>query len=411
MFRARKRRKAELARNVEELVETDLDKAAAQFASVRRELSSSDAERLADVLTRRIDAREHQTYLARGLADGSIGPTAAFELLDTYQDAGYLTPNQAERLQNRVFEAHRRELLDLLATPGTSRFDYFRLLDSYRSSGYLGHDELEELEYVIHVKLNPELAASRLFGQAQVALDPALQEDLLQRYLMEFPGFRDYAHASSLYLSLRIDAHWQRLAQITSARTATLQTRELHALLQTYLPHTSDLGEYVPIEEIVRDLHAHARDFEPEAEADELITEEDVGRRVVVTHRKAGDGYREDRNRLVDLGATGRVVATNGHKILVRHSGPGFTYSKSWGLPAFHRVHLAGLPRKTDLAVWDQSEIGMMNQRRASPVFVHQYQAAVARLAHLLEQHREDNSGSGIEGSLAVERLMGPAGE
>lgn len=119
------------------------------------------------------------------------GRTSALELLETYEQAGYVTPEQAARHRRHAIDAHRREMMDLLAQPDTDRFEYFRLLDSYRAAGFLEHEELQELEHLIEAKLNPEIAARRLFAEAQVALDPALQAELLHRYLMELPGFDD----------------------------------------------------------------------------------------------------------------------------------------------------------------------------------------------------------------------------
>lgn len=387
-------RREELADELERLVDEDVDQAAARFSSVRHRLRRQDADRLAELIRRRAEAREHDTYLARALADGTIGPTSALELLETYEQAGYVTPEQAARHRRHAVDAHRREMMDLLAQPDTDRFEYFRLLDSYRAAGFLEHEELQELEHLIEAKLNPEIAARRLFAEAQVALDPALQAELLHRYLMEFPGFDDYPHAASLYLSLRIDAHWRRLAQMSSARQATLAIQELNSLLHAYLPHTSDLSEYVPIRQIVDDFHAHARDFDPEPGADDLITPEDVSRRVVVVAKDAAvpGSYEMDRNRVAEIGMTGRVRAVQGDAVLVEHSGPGFIYSRSWALPPLEQSRMAMIPKKSHLALWRQSEIGLLNPRRPSPVFVHQYQAAVRRMGAFLERHRQDNS-------------------
>lgn len=379
---------------IERLAANDLDRAAALYSSVRRRLARADSERLADLIRRRLEAREHDTYLARALADGSIGPTAALELLETYEEAGYVTQEQAGRHRRHALDAHRRELLAYLDDPKTDRSDYYRLLDTYRAAGFLTQEELGELETIIEEKLNPEMAARRLFAEAQVALDPSLQADLLRRYLMEFQGFDDYPHAASLYLSLRIDAQWRKLSQLSSARQATLAIQELNSLLGAYLPHTSDLGEYVPIEQIVEDFRAHARDFDPEPGADELVTAEDESRRVVVISKEPAlpKSYEADRNRVVEIGATGRVRAVEGDMVLVEHSGPDFVYARSWGLPTLGRLRLARIPKRSSLALWTQSEVGLLNPRRPSPVFVHQYQAAVHRMAEFLEQHRKDNS-------------------
>lgn len=389
-----RRRRTDLIEEIEELLEEDLDRAAARLSSVRHRLLRDEAERLSGLVQSRLEAREHDTYLARALAEGTIGPTAALELLETYEQAGYVTPEQASRHRRHAFDAHRREMMELLGREGTDRFDYFRLLDSYRAAGFLQHEELEELEYLIEAKLTPEIAARRLFAEAQVAPDPALQAELLHRYLMEFPGFEDYPHAASLYLSLRIDAHWRRLGQLSSARRATLAIQELNSLLHAYLPHTSDLSEYVPIGEIVDDFHAHARDFDPEPGADDLVTPEDLSRRVTVVAKQPAvpGSYEADRNRVADIGMTGRVRAVQGDHVLVEHSGPGFIYSRTWPLPPLERIRLVSIPKKSHLALWDQSEIGLLNPRRPSPVFVHQYQAAVGRMARFLEKHRRDNS-------------------
>lgn len=89
---------------------------------------------------------------------------------------------------------------------------------------------------------------------------------------------------------------------------------------------------------------------------------------------------------------TGRVRAVQGDAVLVEHSGPGFIYSRSWALPPLEQSRMAMIPKKSHLALWQQSEIGLLNPRRPSPVFVHQYQAAVRRMGAFLERHRQDNS-------------------
>ncbi len=379
---------------IETLLEEDLDRAADRFAAVRHRLDRRDRERLAEAIRRRLEGREHQGWLARSLAEGSISPTAALELIETYEEAGYLTPEQSAMHRRHAFEGHRRELISLITAEGTDRADYFQLLDGYRSAGYLGQPELGELERLIEERLNPELAARRLFAEAQVSVDPGLQSELLYRYLMQFRGFEDYAHAASQYLGLRIDRQWRQLHQLTSARQATLQVQELNSLLASYLPHTSDLGEYVPIEQIVDDFLSHARDFDPEPGADDLITPEDIDRRVVVVAKHAGEegSYRHDRNRLIAIGLTGRVVAVGKDQVLVQHPGPGFAYERSWPLPTLEGTRSVMIPRTSDLALWEQDEIGPMNPRRPSPVFVHQYRAAVRTMASYLEKHREDQS-------------------
>lgn len=412
MFRFR-RGHAALVREIEELVDMDLDRAASRLSSARAELKIDDFTRLASILERRIAAREHHAYLARSLAEGTIGPTAALELLETYEQAGFVTAEQADRHRRHALEAHRREVMDLLAQNGTDRFDYFRLLDSYAAAGYLTGSELTELRHLIDAKLNPALAARRLFAEAQVAVDPDMQTELLRRYLMEFQGFEDHPHAASLYLSLRIDGHWRRLGQITSARQATLAIQELNSLLYAYLPHTSDLGDYVPIERIVQDFHAHARDFDPELGADDLVTEDDLSRRVaVVAINPAVPGsYQQDRNRIIEIGATGRVRAVQGDSVLVEHAGAELLYSRSWPLPPLEDYRLVRIPKRSYLALWSQSEIGMLNPRRPSPVFVHQYQAAVRRMAQFLDEHREDNSIRLVEGSEKLDRESHEGGE
>ena len=389
----RRHRDREVA-EIEALIESDLDQGFARFVSTRSRLTHEAADRLGEALRRRLEGREHEAYLARALAEGAIGPTASLELLEAYRDAGYVTDERAEMHRRHAIDAHRRELLALMARPDTGRFEYFQLLDGYRTSGYLTEDELRALYGIVEAKLNPEAAAKRLFAEAQVALDPELQAELLHRYLMRFQGAEDYAVAASQYLALRVDLQWRRLHRLTSARDATRQIHELNSLLEAYLPHTSDLSEYVPIDQIVEDFHAHARHFDAEPGADDLITEEDVSRRVVVVAKHDGsDGsYREERNRLVPMGATGRVRAVKGDKVLVRHAGPGLEYSRSWPLPPMDGVRKVAIPRDSDLALWDQDEVGLMNPRRPSPVFVHQYQAAVETMARILERHREDHS-------------------
>ncbi len=385
---------AELSGQIERLLEEDLDRAADRFAAVRDRLDRRDRERLAESIRRRLEGREHQAWLARSLAEGRVGPTSALELIETYEEAGYLTPEAAEMHRRHAFEAHRRELISLMASPGTERADYFQLLDGYRAAGYLGDPELTELEQVIEARLNPQLAARRLFAEAQVAVDPGRQAELLYRYLVQFQGFEDYHHAASQYLGLRIDQQWRRLHQLASARQATRQVQELNSLLASYLPHTSDLGEYVPIEQIVDDFLEHARDFDPEPGADDLITPEDIDRRVVVVSKRTGsDGsYEEDRNGLIAVGRTGRIIAASEDHILVQHPGPGFEYRRSWPLPTLEGTRLVMIPRTSDLALWTQEEVGPMNPRRPSPVFVHQYRSAVRAMADYLDRHREDHS-------------------
>ena len=101
----RKQRAAE----VEHLIEVDLDAAAERLSSERSRITRDDAARLDATVLRRLEAREHRHYLSKALAEGAISPTAACELLETYQEAGYVTAQQFDMLRRHAFEAHRRQ--------------------------------------------------------------------------------------------------------------------------------------------------------------------------------------------------------------------------------------------------------------------------------------------------------------
>ena len=386
-------RKKALAAELERLMETDLDAAAERLFSHRGRLRRVDASRLEATVRRRMEAREHRNYLSKVLAEGAISATAACELLEAYEDAGYVTARQFDMLRRHAFEAHRREVLALLADPNSTRFDYFRTIDGYRAAGYLGEQELQALGHLLDVKLNPGIAARRLFAEAKTTLDLDSQEELLQRYLVEFEGFGDYPEVASLYVSLKIHQLWEMLPGVRFAREATRAVHELNNPLTAYLPHTSDLSNTVPIERIVSDFYALAGEFKPQPDPDRPIAERHLNQRVVVVEKIAGapGSYESERNEFVSVGAEGRVRAVRGSKVIVSHKGSGFPYSRSWAQSEFAATKHARLQRLSTLAVWDQSEIGLVQNRKPSPVFVHQFREAVRTMSKLLEKHREDN--------------------
>jgi hypothetical protein len=387
----KKRRRAE---ELERLIDEDLDAAASRLVSLRSGLRATDTARLEDVVRRRLAAREHVTYLSKALAEGTISATAAYELLETYDDAGYVTRDQLDMLRRHAFEAHRREILALLADPSATRFDYFRAIDAYRAAGYLSDREIATLEQLLDVKLNPAMAARRLFAEAMTTVDVALQEERLQRYLVEFEGFPDYADTASHYIALRVHQVWDDLPGVRYAREATRMIHELNNVLQAYLPYTSDLGEAVPIERIVHEFYAMAGDFKPLPDVEEPITERHLNRRVVVVDKRPGEpgSYESERNGFVAIGAPGRVKAVGGDRVVVAHQHRGFPYSQTWSFEAFAGTKFTRLQRGAPVAVWAQSEVGLLENSKPSPVFVHQFREAVKAMAALLEGHRTDHS-------------------
>lgn len=406
------RRKRKLAEQIESWVDTDLDRAAEELAEHRRRLRSDDAGRLAALIRSKLQAREHVEYLSRALAEGSVSATAACELLETYREAGYVDAAQFGMLRRHVFEAHRREIHALLMSGSATRTDYFRAIDGYRAAGYLSDAELRSLTELLDLKLNPAKAARRLFGTARSTLDLDEQEDLLERYLLEFEGFPDYPDAASLYLALRVDQLWKALPSVRYAREAAVAVHELNNLLVAYLPFTGDIGDAVPIGRIVSDFMALARDFKPEPDVDGPITARDLRRLVVVTgKRDARDGsYAYERNQFVSIGAKGRVAAVRDDHVVVMHSGRGFPHSRSWPIAAFEGTQYARIQPKSTLAVWHQDELGLLRHRTPSPVFVHQFREAVRTMAELLERHREDRSLEGADGAEALTSGDGAAG-
>lgn len=380
------------AEAVERLLEVDLDRAAEQFEIVRSRLDEGDSSRLAALLRFRLAAREHVDYLSRALAEGTVAATAACELLEAYEDAGYVTTEQFDMLRRHAFAAHRREVLQLLATPDSTRSDYFRALDAYRAAGYLSSQELAELEELLDTKLNPELAARRLFASARTTADPALQEERLRRYLSEFEGFPHYPDAASLYLSIKIHEAWDELPGIRYAREATAVVLELNNLLEAYLPYTADLSSTVPIERITHEFFGMASEFEPLPDVEEPITELHLNRRVVVVHKADGEpgSYRSERNGLVPVGAKGRVKGVRGDLVVVSHSRRGLPYTQGWTFEEFTGSSFGKIQRGSSLAVWSQSEVGLLENHQPSPVFVHQFKEAVKDMKELLERHRED---------------------
>ncbi len=393
MFRFLHRRE-ELARKLESLIRDDLDRAVEEFAAQRRRLRADDRTRLATTLRRRLQARDSIDFLSRGLAEGTITAVAASELLETYQEAGYLEDAELEMLRRHVVDAYRRELTELLRDDHLTSSDYFSAVDSYRAVGYLSEAELEVLQGLIDAKLDPALAARRLFAAArtQPALD--LQEEMLERYLLEFEGFPDFPEAASLYLSLRIDHLWKVLPAVRYAREAVIAVHELNSLLIAHLPYTDDISDEIPVDRIVQDFMRLAGEFKPEPDIDGTITARHLRRGVVIASKQdAPEGtYEHERNSLVSIGAKGRVVAARENRVMVSLQGSGLAYSRSWPQPAFKGTQYAKIHPKSSLASWAQSELGLVKHRRPSPVFVHQYREAVKRMADLLEQHRKDNT-------------------
>lgn len=387
------RRKRELAESLERLIDVDLDAAAARLSAERRRLRAADVARLNELVRRRLEAREHVAYLSKALAQGTVSATAACELLETYQDAGYVTNAQFDMLHRHAFEAHRREVLALLGDPTAGRSEYFRAIDAYRAAGYLGADELDELQELVDARLDPAMAARRLFSAARTTADIALQEERLARYLAEFEGYPDYGEAAGLYVALKVHDVWDDLPGVRYAREATRRILELNALLERYLPHTSDVSEAVPIDRIVQEFLRLAGDFEPLPDVEEPITERHVNRRVVVVDKLDGEpgSYESERNELVALGAKGRVRGVRGDLVVVAHPHRGFPYTQSWAFDALQGTKFAKLQRNASIAVWTQSEVGLVENSKPSPVFVHQYREAVKDMAALLERHRRND--------------------
>lgn len=385
-----KRRRAE---ELERLIESDLDAAAARLALLGGWLRGGDRTRLEALVRLKLEAREHMNYLSKSLAQGTISATAACELLETYQDAGYVSTQQFDMLRRHAFEAHRREVLALLADPNATRFEYFQAIDGYRSAGYLSAAELDELRHLLDSKLNPAMAARRLFSKARTTVDVALQEERLERYLGEFEGYPDYPEAASLYLSLKIHELWDDLPGTRYAREATRRVHELNNLLEAYLPLTSDLGDAVPIDRIIHEFFGMAGDFQPLPDVEEPITERHLNRRVVVVDKLSGEpgSYRSERNGFISIGAKGRVRGVCGDLVVVSHPHNGFPYTQGWEFEALSGTKFSKLQRNSSVAVWAQSELGLVENSRPSPVFVHQFKEAVKRTSALLQRHRETN--------------------
>ena len=388
----RKRRK-EAADRIEGLLDSDLDGAAEELARERHRLARPDAARLTEAIQHRIDAREHRHYLTRALAESRITPEAAFELLTTYREAGHVNEEQAASFRRQILDAHRREILDLLGDPSKGRFDYFRAIDAYRAAGHLSEEELRGLEELLDAKLNPGMAARRLFARARTTRTLGVQEDLLHRYLVEFEGFPDYPEAASLYLSLRIHRLWEVLPGIRSARDATLAVYELNNVLQAYVPYTANIEETVPVNRIVHEFMTHASNFKPESDDVAQITEEHLNRKVVVVDKHPGSpgSYTSERNGLVSMGAEGRVKAVRARRVMVDHRRP-VGYTSGWSQPAFKGSPFATLRKDSSLAVWDTAELGLVQSSGPSPIFVHQFKEAVHEMASLLERHRTDHA-------------------
>ncbi|MGD8728982.1 MAG: hypothetical protein PVF90_04725, partial [Gemmatimonadota bacterium] len=245
----------------------------------------------------------------------------------------------------------------------------------------------------LDTKLNPEMAARRLFARARTTVDLELQEERLARYLTEFEGHADYPEAASLYLSLKIHEVWDDLPQIRYAREATYRVHELNNLLKAYLPYTSDLGDSVPIERMVHEFFGMASDFHALPDVEEPITEQHLNRRVVVVEKLDGGtgSYRAERNGFVSVGAKGRVRAVTTELVAVSHSHAGFPYSRNWEFEELRGSKYQKLQRNSSVAVWAQSEVGLLENTKPSPVFVHQFKEAVRRTEELLQQHREAN--------------------
>ncbi len=387
-------RRRRLSRQLDELLVADPNAAAQLYASSSKKLRQPDAARIGAEIDRYHQARENREYLSKALAEQQIAPTAAFELLEVFDDAGYVDPAEGRMLRKHIVETHRAAIRALLEHDSTDRFDYFRTIDAYRTAGYLSDDELANLERLVDEKLNPDKAARRLFGEAQAALEPDEHERLLYRYLVEFEGYPDYADAASLYLAVRIDQLWKQLPVIRSARLATLAVHELNTMLQAYLPLTSDIADTVPVNRVYDDFMKHAGNFKPETDPAASITERHVDTPVEVLN-KDGDvegRYRAERNAFVALGRVGRIRAVSGDNVIVELRGYKFEYSRSWDVGAFKGTMYETLGKHSSFAHWKASELGLVQSRKPSPVQVHQYKKAVQNMHDLLQQHREDHS-------------------
>ena len=387
------KRRERLAGRIERLIESDLDKAASVFAEYRRDIRAGEASKISARLRHALDARDNNEYLSRALAEEAITPAAAGELLEVYEAAGYVTPDQYSMHYRHIVEAYRREFVRLLEDPNVEHFDYFRRLDSYRSAGHLSEHELADLEGLLEAKINPQLAARRLFDRARTSPDEDLQEDLLHRYLMEFVGFADFPEAASLYLSHKINDLWIELPTVRTARIAAGAVHTLNNLLEAYLPYTSDLSLTVPIDKIVHEFRVLAKDFKPEPDAVRPITPQHIHHRVVVVKKLDGvaGGYEEERNSLFSKGAKGRVQAVRDDFVFVEHGGDCLPYSRIWKFEAFQGSPFAQVRPDSSFAVWRQEEVGLVRRKRVSPIFTHQYRDAVNRMAELLEAHRAHN--------------------
>jgi hypothetical protein len=387
-------RRRRLSQQLEELLASDPAAAAQLYATAHDKLRRSDAARIGEAINRYEQARENREYLSKALAEGQIAPSAAFELLEVFDQAGYVNQSEYHMLRRHIVGAHRTAIRTLLARDTADRPDYFSALDAFRSAGYLSNEEMADLERLVDEKLNPAKGARRLFGKAQAAVDPEEQERLLYRYLVEFEGYPNYADAASLYLAARIDQLWKELPTIRSARLATLAVHELNTMLEAYLPHTSDIANTVPVSRIYDDFMKHAGRFKPQTDQSAGITEHDLNKPVEVVS-KDGDvdrQYRAERNAFVTLGRVGRIRAVKGDDVIVEVRGIKFGYSQPWEIEAFRGTMYETLGRHSSLAHWKTAELGLVHNRKPSPVQVHQYKKAVQNMYDLLQQHREDHS-------------------
>lgn len=387
-------RRRRLSQQLEELLASDPKAAAELYATARHKLRRSDAARIGEAIDHYQQARENREYLSKALAERQIAPTAAFELLEVFDQAGYVNATEYQMLRKHIVEAHRHTIRSLLAQDSADRSDYFSTLDAFRTAGYLSDDEVADLQRLVDEKLNPAKAARRLFGEAQAALDPEAHQRLLYRYLVEFEGYPDYADAASLYLADRIDQLWKKLPTIRTARLAALAVHELNTMLEAYLPHTSDIADTVPVDRIYDDFVKHAVRFKPQTDSSADITEHDLDKPVEV-RSKDGDvdkQYRAERNAFVTLGRVGRIRAVNGDDVIVELRGIKFGYSRSWEIEVFRGTMYEALGRHSSLAHWKANELGLVHNRKPSPVQVHQYKKAVQTMYDLLQQHREDHS-------------------
>jgi hypothetical protein len=386
-------RKRRLAAEIQALLDTDPESAIEVFAENRSRLRRRDAARLDAEVRHLEDARENRAFLAKGLADGSIKPAAGFELLQVFREAGHVTDDEAQVLRQSVVAAHRAEMESLLDNSERGATDYYRRLDSYRTAGYLTRGELGELERMVEEHLNPRLAARRLFADAQLAHDPKRQAELLLRYLIEFSDHPEFADAASLYVALQVDRLWKALPRFRSARTARVAVLELNGLLKEYLPYTADIADTVPINRMVDEFMKQAGKFRATPDPTAVITTEHLDRSVEIMTK---DGpldsmYEQERNSYIRVGAVGRVRAVSGDLVLVEFRGKDFGYSQNWRFEAFADTPYQRLPRHTNLSLWHTSELGLISQRKPSPVEVHQYKRAVETMQDLLEAHRIDN--------------------